>query len=221
MEVNPNQLIKFVESDPRFKGEVATYWESMKKLPDFDYSKFYAYYPDYASTIMQGDGIRYLKVISLPDEGIAISLGIVLSNTCDINLENERKFSARMVYAPVMILSAYEQLLKEAQGEDPEVNDEKKFTDEQVDAHIDQIRQQKISQAFYLPAGKYLPEEALIFFDNICSCSNEAVSRDDLSSDRMFSLSAYGWHIFMEKIIHFFTKLSDETVELRFNPLKQ
>lgn len=213
MDLNPDELIKYVEGQPQYKNEVDSYYKSMGKLPEYDYSKFYALYPEYAEIITQGDGIEGLKVISLPDEEVSTAKGMIFSNTCDINLANQRKFSTRLLYAPIVRLSSYQALLE---GE--YVEGERVYSDEDINGHLQDIRKQKISQIFYLPASKYLETEAIIFFDQINSADNESVPREALQTSRMFSLSSYGWYVFLFRLSHFFTKLSDETVQLRFKP---
>lgn len=214
MELDPEQILKYVESRESLKGEIDAYWESMRKLPDFDYSQFYSHNPAYESTVTQGDVLAGLTFVNLPDTEFNTGRGIVFSSTCDIELGNERKFPARMIYAPVMRVEAYRDLLAGA------TNDagERAHTDEQILAHIEAIRNQKVGQIFYLPAGGNLEEEAMVFLDNVCSCDNESISREDLSDTRILSLSAYGWHIFLEKLGLFFTRVTTDTVELRLKP---
>ncbi len=218
MEVDAKQILRYVKSQERFKGEISDYWASMKKLPDYDYSKFYAAYPEYANNILQGDGISTLKFIQLPDEEISSGLGIIISNSCDIEQENQRKFSTRIIYAPLLKLDAYARMLKEETIKDDQGEMKPLYTEKEIEIHLDDIRKQRIGQVFYLPASKYLSDEAIVFFDNLCSCDNTSVSRDNLDESRTFSLSAYGWHVFLERLAYFFTKLSEEAVELRFKP---
>lgn len=221
MEVDPEEILNYVKSQERFKGEIADYWASMKKLPNYDYSKFYATYTEYANNILQGDGIKELKFIQLPDEEVSSGVGIVISNSCDIEQENKRKFSTRIIYAPLMKLEAYSDMLKNAKKEDAsgKPTTQKKYTQKEIDTHLEDIRKQRIGQIFYLPKCQSLNGEAIVFFDNLCSTDNDSVSRDNLTDSRMFSLSAYGWHVFLERLAHFFTKLSEETVELRLKPV--
>lgn len=217
MEVDPETILKHVKSQARYKGEVEEYWKSMRKLPDYDYSKFYSMYGDYADKILQGDGIKDLKFIHLPDEEVSNGMGLIFSSSCDIEQENERKFPTRIVYAPLMKVQSYVEMLENAEKEDDSGNPtgEKLYTKEGISMHIDEVRKQRINQIFYLPPGQYLEEEAMVFFDNLCSASNDSILRENLSETRTFSLSAYGWHIFLERLSHFFTRLTEETVELR------
>ncbi len=189
------------------------YWESMSKLPRFDYSKFYSSYPEQTSVITQGDVLQELNFINLPDTEVITGRGLVLSSTCDIELKNDRKFPSRIIYAPLVKLESYKQML-----EDEMDGQNKKYTPAKIEGHLNSLRKQKVGQVFYLPAGGYLEEEALVFFDTLCSCDNEQVSRDNLLDVRVLSLSAYGWHIFLEKLGLFFTRLTNDTVELRFKP---
>jgi len=213
LEIDAKAISNYVKSQERFKGEIASYWQMMNKLPEYDYSKFYAVYKDYENNILQGDGLTDLKFIKLPNEKVSTGRGIVISNSCDIEQENKRKFPSRIIYAPLIKLSAYEAMLRSAKK-----GKQSLYTKDEVDLHMDDIRKQRIGQIFYLPSGKELKEEALLFFDDLCTSDNSSISRDNLAETRVFSLSAYGWHIFLERLAHFFTKLSDETVELRFNP---
>ena len=213
MDLNTDELIKFLDNQPQYKNELAVYYESMKKLPSYDYSNFYSVYPEYADIITQGDAIGNLKIISLPDTEISNARAMIFSNTCDIDLANQRKFPTRLIYAPIIKLSAYKDMLEEANEDDVKI-----FTKEQVNGHIADIRAQGISQIFYLPESKNLEEESIVFFDRINSADNESISREALSTERIFSLSSYGWYVFLARLSHFFNKLSDETVQLRFKP---
>lgn len=215
MDLDAKELKKFVDGQPQYRNELDPFYESMRKLPAYDYSRFYSVYSEYSNIITQGDGLIGLKFIHLPDTEISLGRGMIFSNTCDIDLNNQRKFASRMVYAPIIKLNSYKEMLENA------TNDAgvRMFVDTAIYDHISDIKAQKISQIFYLPAASnYLDFESIVFFDQICSIDNESVSRDNLSTDRMFCLSSYGWYIFLARLSHFFTKLSDESVQLRFKP---
>ena len=49
--------------------------------------------------------------MNLPKSEIKPVPGIILSNTCDIDLQNERNFPSQIVYAPIFSLEKYRQTL--------------------------------------------------------------------------------------------------------------
>ncbi len=214
MELNPKEIVKHLEGKAQYKGELKDFYDLMKKLPDIKHSKFYSVYPDYQDVITQGDVISGLKVVDLPNGEISPATCMVFSNSCDIDTTNVKKFASRVVYAPLLRLDGYENMLKEATDD----KGKREWTDEQIEQHISDIRMHKVNQIFYLPSSKYNEAEGIVFFDRINNADNNSVSRGDLKTTRMLSLSSYGWYLFLYRFTHAFAKMTDETVELRFNP---
>jgi hypothetical protein len=150
--------------------------------------------------IYQGDGIDNLPIFNLPDTQSKSGNGIVLSNTCDIDLSNERKyFSANIVYAPVLNVRKYESglLAKNIYNKDTLRN------------HLQDIRRQYITSIFYLPAyGDF--EESFVPFDRIMSIRNDLYNRNGLRKYRLFSLSQYGHYLFLYKLSIHFTRFHEK-----------
>jgi len=211
MEIDTEDLLRYARKTERYNGEVSSYIRSMNRIPDFDYSRFYDNYPGYENKIGQGDTLIDMVVVQIPDCEKVQAKCIVISNTCDIDLENEKKYPSRLMYAPLIKLSSYSKLLNSMKSADGS----RKYDDDSINSQLGQIRNQKISQIFYLPQGQGIEEESIVFLDSICSISNDKVSRDNLEKERLASLSMYGWHIFLVKLNHFFTKLSAGTVDMR------
>lgn len=117
--------------------------------------------------IYQGDGLNNLLVINLPDQNIKKLPCMVLSNTCDINLENRRQFRSNIVYSPIIKLDKYRDLLV-ANGI---------YDAQSIESHLITLKNQRITQIFYLPIGMNLGYEGLIFFDRLVSCDNESIDR--------------------------------------------
>lgn len=216
MDIDPKEFLKHLHSDKQYRGEIENYWRSMQKLPDYDYSKFYSTYDDYREIITQGDVIANVDYIKLPSAKLIKSKCMIISSTCDIHLENERKFPSRILYAPVVLLSTLEARLRSVKKEDGE----RRYDDNSIKIFFDQIKNQEIGQIFFLPKGANIEDDAIIFFDTICSNSNINISRDHLADTRQASLSAYATHIFLSRLSLFFTRTTDDTVQLRFNPSK-
>lgn len=76
---------------------------------------------------------------------------IILSNTCDIDVENSRDIPLDCLLAPVLSLGKYEVMLLK-----------KGITQQKVDTFIDNVKKYRITNLFYLPIdenGKYSPDE--------------------------------------------------------------
>lgn len=214
MEIDPQKdIIPFLYDDPRYKPELHSLIDSLQKLPDYEYSKFYAFYPDYEHILTQGDTLTDLKFINFPDEHIISGKGIILSNSCDADIRNNRPFTSRLLYAPLVSLDSYIHMLEN----DP-VTSARHDRDEFIAKHITSIKNQNINQIFYLPAGKDMPHECIIFLDSICNVLSKSIDRSQLPERRLCSLSSYGWYIFLDKLANFLTRLSDDSVQLRFTP---
>ena len=57
--------------------------------------------------VFQGDGIRNLPIVNLPEAKIENSPVLILSNTCDTEPTNKRYTSSRLIYSPIRKLSNY------------------------------------------------------------------------------------------------------------------
>lgn len=175
-------------------------FEGLRSFPNNLDSRMYTNYLAETPIIYQGDGIKDLLVINLPNTEIKPTPSIILSNTCDIDLDNERLFSSQVVYAPIFNLEKYCKviLLKGNKSK------------EQVDSHIDSIRKQEITQIFYLPKLDGRLEESIVFFDRVLNLPNKFVQRQDLKESRLFTLSNYGAYIFLLKLSIHFTRIKDK-----------
>lgn len=213
MELDPGFVLKYIKAG-RYANEVKSYWKSVKKLPRYDNSRFYHACPTELNTITQGDVITGLPFVNLPSTKVQRGRAIIISSTCDIELENERKFATRIMYASLFNLRVYEEEMRNEKN----TEGNKKFEDTFITEHIQAIKDQKVGQILYLPKGMELEEDALVYFDRAISYPNNAVSREDLDKKRLTSFSLYGWHTFMERMALFFFRPTDETVELRLKP---
>lgn len=149
-------------------------------------------------TIFQGDGMKGFKFFSFETEEIKISNGIVLSNTCDISLENERLYPNQILFSPIISLKKYTDLL-EKNG----INEQK------LKSHIDSIRNQEITTIFYLPATSNNFEESIVFLDRISNMRNSREVANQLLEGRIFTLSNFGFYLFLLKISVHFTRIKE------------
>ena len=159
--------------------------EALRSFPHFNY---YLAYPD--DTFLQGDGWTGLNIVTL--SGVAEVRGVLLSNSCDIDPENVRLRSPRVVFAPVIAMRADSELLISAgKGVD------------KVAEQLDAIRLQKVTNVFYLPQGGGLEEESLVYLDDLYNSRLETF-QSNARRKKLFTLSQVGFYLFVMKLsIHF------------------
>ena len=148
--------------------------------------------------IFQGDGIKDLLFVNLPDISVDKASGMIVSNTCDIDISNERLIAPNILYAPILKLDKVLAMLAE-----------NGFEKERVDGYCRSIVEQKITQIFYLPRGGLLEDHSIAMLDKICSCDSELIDRGSLKDLRLFTLSQYGLYLFLIKLSIHFTRVRE------------
>lgn len=154
-------------------------------------------HPD-LSVICQGDGINDLLLINLPSSKIQPGPGMIVSNTCDVDIHNKRLRTTSACYCPIFRLSKYKAALLGSGEQEVTVN-----------KHIESIRLQRVSNFFYLPLGGGLEENSFVAFDKICNCSSEAIPRQTVEAKRIFTLSNFGFYLFLLKLSIHFTRIRE------------
>lgn len=172
-------------------------FEGLKDFPENIDSRLYTTYLN-DEIIYQGDGLRNMLAVNLPDVNLKSVNGMVLSNTCDIEQSNKRPFPSQIIYSPIINLERYKAGLLSTIG-----------SEERVNNHILEIRKQKITQIFFLPSFGDTLDESIIFLDRIFNISNDYIDRPTLGKIRIFSLSDYGNYLFLLKLSIHFTRIQD------------
>jgi hypothetical protein len=165
-------------------------FSELAKFPDnFD---FYLVRSDLRDILLQGDGWRGFVVLDFFTGTRKTVSGIVLSNSCDIAIENQREFPVNILFAPLIALAKYKSSLRAA-GK----------TDGQIDGIIGNIRRQYVTSIFYIPHYSGIIEESIIVLDDI----HAHPLQDFLQSDErqsIFTLNQYAFYLFLIKLsIHF------------------
>ncbi len=83
------------------------------------------------------------------------------------------------------------------------------LTERSIISHIDDIRKQKISQIFYLPKGGKLENESFVFLDRINNLPSSYFKEEEIKESRIFTLSDYGFYIFLFKLSVHFTRIRE------------
>lgn len=175
-------------------------FNGLREFPENIDDRLYTTYLKDSQLIYQGDGIHDMLVVNIPNSEIKPVPGIIFSNTCDIDLDNQRNFPSQVVYAPIFNLDKYRLSL---------LNKSKK-TKEQITDHISAIKKQEITQIFYLPKLNGKLDESIVFLDRVNNIPNKLVDRENLPTKRIFTLSDYGAYLFLLKLSIHFTRIQDK-----------
>jgi len=143
--------------------------------------------------IFQGDAFTDFLFVQIPSMASRPGRAMIISNTCDIFKDNRRIAEARLVYAPIISLAKWEQVLQH-HGEPAE----------RIAAHIASIRVQKVGPLFFLPAGQPLSEDSVALLDRLQNVPLGYLPEQDVVARRIFTLSNFGFWLFVFKLsIHF------------------
>ncbi len=174
-------------------------FSELKDFPKNLDSRIYSnYLLEEDNIIFQGDCIKGMSIANFKTEKFSKSPCIIFSNTCDIDLSNKRVYSSNIVYAPLFDFEKYQETLKQ------------KKDDEFIKNHVEDIKNQRITQILYLPKGGKLPKDCIVFLDRIFNCDNNSVPRENISQQKLFVLSNYGFYLFLLKISIHFTRIQEK-----------
>ncbi len=185
---------------PKYLSQEATekLFQDLKDFPENIHGRLYGDVLENENDVFQGDGIVDLPVVNLPDEIVRNGKVMILSNTCDISLDNRRILFPRIVYCPILRLSKFIDTLRK-----------RDIPDERISQFVQVIKKQEVSSIFYLPSGAKLEEEYIAILENINNCDVKVVPKDEVGERRLFSLSNYGFYLFLFKLSIHFTRIRE------------
>ena len=172
-------------------------FESLKGFPELYYDRFYSESIKKSADYLQGDGVNDLLLINLPNTATKQGPGMILSNSCDIDPTNKRFFGASVCYAPIFNLDKYHASIVALKGKPA------------ADSHIEAIRDQRITQLFFLPQGSALKNDSFIHLDQIISLPLESLPPNP-TKNRIYCLSQYGHYLLLLKLSIHFCRLNDK-----------
>jgi len=177
-------------------------FEDLKGFPT-NLDQFYSFSLSKNDSFYQGDGVSKLLVVDLPNPKIGELPSLIISNSCDIEPKNERFFSSRVLYAPIFKLEKYKNalILDNVKNE--------KYTINAVEDHIKNIKNQLTNQILFLPKGGQLEDDSIVFLDRINSCPIEQLNKTGNSLYKLFTLSNYGFYVFLIKLSIYFTRIRE------------
>lgn len=148
--------------------------------------------------LYQGDGFLEIEIPNYIKKDFVISKGVLISNTCDVSLDNTRFYQTHFVFCPIFDLKKYKTQLESS-------CDDK----EKVKSHIDSIRDNKATTFFFLPSCFDVNSESFIKFDCIYSLPVTNELYDKLKFNKLYSLSNYGFYLFLLKLSIHFTRVQE------------
>src|SRR5712692_4004341 len=153
MEITPEAIRDYL---PYYLTEEAKIG-IVNELRKFDIDQMQYYLLNrFQQEMLQGDGWKRLKLRNF-ETGDKISVnGVVLSNTCDVAPENQRELPVKIIFAPLIPLTAYMAMLEAAGVLKPN-----------IDNKVVAIRRQRVTNFFYLPSGGGLAAEHIVLLDDI------------------------------------------------------
>lgn len=190
---------------PKYLSEEAQrdLYNELSLFPENLDKRFYWSHLKDEKTLFQGDGISEIAMVDYVSCKHRNVPGILISNTCDVSTENSRLFTPFLMFAPIFSLKKYQNGLLKQQDQDSN----------KVLSHIRSVREQKITSFFYLPSyGDRLMDDSFVRLDCIFNVPTCNVSIAALTNKRIFTLSNYGFYLFLLKLSIHFTRVH-ETID--------
>jgi hypothetical protein len=153
---------------------------------------YYQRTPEGDLGILQGDGWTKFVIVNFFSGTQKEVRGIILSNSCDIDPNNRRDNPPNIVFAPLVRLVDYKSIL---------INSG--VSEERIASQFQSIKEQSVTNIFYLPRGATLHEECIAILDDLHTIPGDYFLKLD-GKVRLFTLSMYGFYLFLLKLsIHF------------------
>jgi hypothetical protein len=168
------------------------------QLRDFENRNYYT--TKFPSDLLQGDGWFGFDVLNFSDGRKDQIKGIMLSNSCDADSQNDRDLPARIIFAPLVAVSRYVDLLRKADVDA-----------DQIGHKIEAIRKQRITSLFFLPKGGSLDEDHIALLDDLHNVPL-SVFRAKKERAKIFTLSQMGAYLLILKISMHFCRFSEDIV---------
>lgn len=164
-------------------------FDEIKRFPEK--LNFFDLTTTHQQSLLQGDGWRGLVAINFQSVEKKTVSGVVISNSCDIDINNAHDTSPNVLFIPLVKLTKFVDVLKQA-GKN----------DEEIAAKVVQIKQQRITSLFYFPKCADVMDDSILILDD--------VHRHPLSDfvqankTKLFTLTQAAFWLFLMKLsIHF------------------
>lgn len=161
--------------------------EEFKAFPKLNY-----YIKRFETDYLQGDAWIDIPLASVGVDSRGPVVGVILSNSCDIDLANKRPVPPNVIVSPMLSLDAYRAVLEKSG-----------LAKSAIDSKVNEIRRQAVTDIMYFPASDVLKQDSLIWLSRVYSLPMKAVTAHD-GLKKMFTLSQIGFYVLTMKLaIHF------------------
>ena len=183
---------------PKFLSSAAQaeLFRELEQFPDNIDSRIYSQIAKGSGEIYQGDGVCRLPVVNLPSSEMKEASCLILSNSCDISPANDRYLDGRIAYCPIVPLRKLKRLIEQVRPRG-------------VEDIMTSIRRQRLTTMFYLPVGGGVLEDSVAMFDHPLNCALTPDTYRDFAGRKAYSLSNYGFYLFLFKISVHMTRIAD------------
>lgn len=186
---------------PRFLSDEKREYlkQELKAFSDgCDSGKYYTNRLKDSGYLFQGDIISDVPYLNFPNLTIKPIKALILSNTCDMDINNSRPNPTRIMYAPLLSLNNYQKSLV-AKG----------IQKQSIDSHISSIKDQLVSQILYLPNVPFTDDDAIVLFDQTISCPLDEKTITRFIGNRLTTLNNFGFYLLLLKLSYHFTRVQD------------
>ncbi|WP_421941914.1 hypothetical protein [Pedobacter sp.] len=128
--------------------------------------------------------------------------GLILSNTCDISLENKRDVNPKQcLFAPLINL---EEFLADLSSNG--------LSDDKLEAFQKNVKSQLYSNIFYMPAAKADENDRIALLDKVFWFPIEEMEGliETIDEERIASLDHYGFYLLNFKLSYHFCRLPEQ-----------
>ena len=178
--------------NPEHQAEL---FEAIKQFPEN--KDYYLGRQYYQHDLLQGDGWRGFVAINFHSGERKTVTGLVLSNTCDIDIKNPRDADPNIIFVPLIRLARFKQTLLDAGKAEADVMNK-----------VDAIRSQRSTSIFYLPELPEVIEESMVLLDDLHQHPLSHFHATDKS--KVFTLNQYAFYLFLVKLSIHFTRFSED-----------
>lgn len=175
--------------------------ELKAQLRDFSHGDEVEYFANNVADktfLLQGD-CTIAPYMNIPDTTNKEINVLIISNTCDMSLDNKRPNECRIMYIPIIKLDKYENSLCK-----------RHISEETIKSHIDAIKQQIVSQIMYIPYNNNMGSEGVALFDRAISIPLNEDNANKLLEKRLFTLSNFGFYLLLLKLSYHFTRVQEK-----------
>ena len=164
-----------------------------------NYSHFYTASTD--NYFLQGDLIREIRYPDWNRESKVFERtytdALILSNTCDLDLNNARKEHKQVVLAPIIEMDQYME----------EITDE-----QELERMKKSVKSQVISNILYLPPNLVSGKDYICHLDKAFWFPTEELNSylPEIEQTRVASLDYFGYYLFLVKLSYHFCRLPEE-----------